>query len=203
MIGRLRGEIAVEEPDGTLIIDVNGVGYVVVTPLGTVGRAKTSQEGEVVLQVHTHVRDDAIELFGFATETERQLFRLLLGVQKIGPKTALGMLSALPPTELARAVAQGDLSRLSRVPGVGKKTAERLVLELKEKLPQFLHLKKSDAAGAGGANASRLAGALVNMGYRMAEAEQAVVALGDRVGTEPTADLLRDALAWLTQRRGP
>src|SRR5262249_12443517 len=134
MIGWLRGRVLVEEPSGALLIDVNGVGYEVNAPLGTLGRAREA-DGAIELFVHTHVREDALDLFGFANETERRTFRLLLGIPNVGPKTALGVLSALSVSELGRAVGAGDLGRLSKVPGIGKKTAERLVLELKDKLP--------------------------------------------------------------------
>src|SRR6478752_383767 len=134
MIGWLRGRVLAEEPSGALLLDVGGVGYDVNAPLGTLGRARAS-EGTIELFVHTHVREDALDLFGFATETDRQAFRLLLSIPNVGPKTALGVLSALTVSELSRAVGAGDLARLSKVPGIGKKTAERFVLELKDKLP--------------------------------------------------------------------
>ncbi len=199
MIGRLTGRVVAEDPDGALIVDVNGVGYEVKAPVGTLGRAERAGDAGVVLHVHTHVREDALELFAFASDGERDVFRLLIGVQKIGPKIALGLLSALPPADLAAALAAGDLARLSRVPGIGRKTAERLVLELKDKVTRG---RVVGVAAAGSGQANRLVGALVNMGYRSAEAEQAVSALGDRVRSEPAAELLREALAWLTQRRG-
>jgi Holliday junction DNA helicase RuvA len=196
MIGLLAGEIVDEAPDGTLIIDVAGVGWEVATPAGTRGRAGANGGGRAVLHVHTHVRDDAIDLYGFATRAERDAFRLLIGLPSVGPKTALGVLSALPLPELARAIERKDLGRLTAVSGVGKKTAERLILELGGKLPA--------AWSAGGApaparpdDAGRLVGALTNMGYRPSEAERAVRALGDRVGREPLSDLLRAALAQL------
>ncbi|MBN2196703.1 MAG: Holliday junction branch migration protein RuvA [Polyangiaceae bacterium] len=201
MIGRLTGRVVAEDADGAIVIDVQGVGFEVKMPVGSLGRAERSGSESVVLHVHTHVREDVLELFGFASDGEREVFRLLIGVQKIGPKIALGLLSALPPVDLATAIADGDLGRLARVPGIGKKTAERLVLELREKLTRS-RLAAPTAAGGTGQGA-RLVAALTNMGYRAAEAEQAVAALGERVRQVATADLLRDALAWLTQRRGP
>jgi Holliday junction DNA helicase RuvA len=201
MIGRLCGRMVTEEPDGSLVLDVHGVGYDVMAPLGTARRAGAAANAEgLVLHIHTHVREDSIELFGFATETERRVFRLLIGVPNVGPKTALGVLSALPSDELAGAVRDGDLARLGRVPGIGKKTAERLVLELKGKLPEVVRGSTAQRLGAEGRdNAARLQGALTNMGYRAAEAEQAVKALGGRVNSEPDSELLREALAWLTR----
>ena len=201
MIGRLCGKVVAEEPDGALVLDVHGVGYDVMTPLGTVGRASSAGNADsLVLHIHTHVREESIELYGFSSEAERQVFRLLIGVPNVGPKTALGALSALPLEELGSAVRDGDVARLSRVPGIGKKTAERLALELKGKLPQATPGPSAGRAGVEGRdNAARLAGALTNMGYRAAEAERAVEALGGRVNREPLAELLREALAWLTR----
>lgn len=200
MIGRLAG-IVVATNEGTITVDVGGVGYEVHVPGGTVGKSSSGPASEtprVTLYVHTHVREDALDLFGFSSELERIVFKLLIGVPNVGPKTALGILSALPPPELASAVADKDLARLTAISGIGKKTAERLVLELKEKLPHMAELrvapKTPDRASDDGA---RLLGALTNMGFRPAEAERAVAALGDRIGKEPLADLLKAALARL------
>ncbi|HMR06273.1 MAG TPA: Holliday junction branch migration protein RuvA [Polyangiaceae bacterium] len=195
MIGRITGKVVAEEATGLLLVDVHGVGFEVLTPVGS--RARAASTGELVtLQVHTHVREDAFELFGFATETERRLFRLLIGVPNVGPKLALGTLSALPVEELRTAVAQGDVARLTRVPGIGKKTAERLVLELKDKLEREVAVGSAPQPKSG--DAERLLSALTNMGYRAQEAQRAVSALGDRVGSTPMVDLLREALAHLT-----
>ncbi len=133
MIGRLRGRVAPDEVSGLVLVDVGGVGYEVTTPAGALGRAKRVGD-DVELVIHTHVREDAFELFGFASDRERQVFRLLLSVPNVGPKTALGVLSALPIGDLSRAVRNGDVARLTKVPGIGKRTAERLVVELKDKL---------------------------------------------------------------------
>ena len=199
MIGRLTGRIVAEEPSGALVLDVGGVGYDVMTPVGTLGRAATPTGGQVLLHVHTHVREDALELFGFATEADRRVFRLLIEVPNVGPKTALGVLSALPVEELSRCVDAADFARLSKVPGIGKKTAERLALELKEKLAKLgLAAAATRPAVSGSEDGRRLLNALTNMGYRASEAERAVKSLADRVGQEPLADLLRDALAHLT-----
>jgi len=195
MIGWLRGRVIAEEPTGTLVLDVQGVGYELTAPIGTLGRAK-SHGDETELWVHTHAREDSLELFGFASEADRRVFRLLIGVPNVGPKTALGVLSAIPIDELSRAVQTSYHARLSRVPGIGKKTAERLVLELKEKLPR---LEPRGPAPTGDGDASSLLlRALTHMGYRPAEAERAVKALGNRVGSEPMGELLKAALAELT-----
>jgi Holliday junction DNA helicase RuvA len=199
MIGRLRGRVLSDEATGAAVVDVQGVGYEVSTPVGSVARARSDASSEVELWIHTHVREDALDLFGFATELDRRVFRLLLGVPNVGPKTALGVLSALAVDDLARAVERGDHARLGKVPGIGKKTAERLVLELKEKL-RGLDSGSTPAAPVQslGTEADRLLSALVGMGYRAGEAERAVSALGPKLSTEPLANLLREALAKLT-----
>lgn len=198
MIGRLVGNV-VAIGDSALTVDVGGVGYEVHVPRGTLGRSgSSSAEGSrVTLHVHTHVREDALDLFGFASELERVVFRLLIAIPNVGPKTALGILSALPPPELASAVADRDLKRLTAISGIGKKTAERLVLELKEKLPQLAELRATGAPERPSDDAARLLGALTNMGFRQAEAERAVAALSDRIGKESLSELLKAALAKL------
>ena len=200
MIGRLRGVVVCEEAAGTVVLDVHGVGYELTTPLGAVARARRAATDDVLeLFVHTHVREDGIELFGFASEAERRVFRLMIGVPNVGPRTALNALSALPLAELTHAVHAADVARLSRVPGIGKKTAERLVLELRGKLAGLESEAVAERPEAGTEEtAERLVAALTNMGYRAAEAERAVRSLGDRVGGEPVPELLRQALAWLT-----
>src|SRR5262245_3118091 len=141
-----------------------------------------------------------MDLYGFASEVERRVFKLLIDVPNVGPKTALGVLSALPPAELAQAVAAKDVARLTRIDGVGKKTAERLVLELRERLQKVSDLASTERAapGAPAGDEGRLVGALTNMGYRLPDAQRAVRALGDRVGRESLSQLLRDALAGLS-----
>jgi holliday junction DNA helicase RuvA len=197
LIGRLVGNV-VATNDGTVIVDVSGVGYEVHVPGGTLGRTSSAPgDPRVTLYVHTHVREDTLDLFGFSSELERVVFKLLISVPNVGPKTALGILSALPPPELASAVADRDLARLTSISGIGKKTAERLVLELKEKLPRMAELRAPSLAPKKHDDAARLLGALTNMGFRQAEAERAVASLGDRVGKEPLAELLKAALATL------
>jgi Holliday junction DNA helicase RuvA len=200
VIGRLSGKVVAEEPDGSLVVDVGGVGYEVRAPLGTLGRAAPGVDGRVVLYTHLHVREDILDLYGFSSEVERRVFKLLIDVPNVGPKTALGVLSALPPGELAAAVAAKDVARLTKIDGVGKKTAERLVLELRERLQKVSELGRLPAAVANAVSGDegRLIGALTNMGYRLPDAQRAVRALGDRVGSEKLADLLRDALATLS-----
>ena len=182
MIARLTGRLLDKQPN-RIVVDVGGVGYDVAVPLSTfytLGEAGAP----VSLRIHTHVREDAIALFGFATALELLLFERLIGVSGIGPKVALSVLSGIEPEELVRAVRTQDTARLTAIPGVGKKTAERIGLELKDRLPHAL----VGAAGApvpageaGGGLRDDLLSALVNLGYHRAAAEKAI----DRVVTRP------------------
>ena len=200
MIGRLTGRIAEDGADGTVILDVGGVGYEVLVPMGTGGRAASDATGCVTLYVHTHVREDAFLLYGFASRSERAAFRELIGVSSIGPKLAANILGVLSVSELASAVVTGNLKALTRVPGVGKKTAERIALELKDKLSAHSRPAASSLAdaSAGGRPGDLLHGALTRMGYKPAEADRAVAALGDRIATVALTDLVREALALLS-----
>jgi len=174
VIAHLRGRIFEKHPN-RLVLDINGVGYNVFVPLSTfygLGEPGT----ETALRIHTHVREDALVLYGFATLLEQDLFERLIGVSGIGPKVALAVLSGIEPLELIRAIERGDLARLTAIPGVGKKTSERIVLELKDRLPRA-HV----AAVAAGVVASEpsterddVLSALVNLGYHRPLAEKAV-----------------------------
>jgi Holliday junction DNA helicase RuvA len=206
MIGRLTGRVLAQETDGGIVLDVAGVGYELAAPLGTLGRARSDDAGRVTLWVHTHVREDALALYGFADETERAAFRALLAVSNVGPKIAVAVLGALPAHELARAVAGRNLGALTAVSGIGKKIAERLLLELRDKLPV---LTAPSAGGAGGsvhatpnaplAGDDRLRAALTGMGFKPAEAERAVQALGVRAEGTPFEELVREALGILAR----
>lgn len=203
MIGRLVGKLVSDDVDGTILLDVAGVGYEVTVPLGAVGRARGSTKAgpnDLTLFIHTHVREDHFDLFGFASPEERVVFRLLLGLPGVGPKLALAVLSSLPPEELCQAVQANDIKRLNKISGVGRKTAERLVLELRETLPK-LGLgqgKAKSVPSPPSSDEARLIGALTNMGYKPIEAERAIKALEGRLGHEPISDLLRAALAELS-----
>ena len=173
MIAHLRGRISEKHPN-RVIVDVGGVGYEVFIPLSTF-YGLGAPGGDIVLRVHTHVREDALQLFGFATELEQQLFERLIGVSGIGPKVALAVLSGIEPQELIRAIERGDLARLTAIPGVGKKTSERIVLELKDRLPRV-----PEAAVAAGLESpvesalqDDVVSALVNLGYHRPLAEKA------------------------------
>jgi Holliday junction DNA helicase RuvA len=205
MIGRLTGKVAAQEPDGGVVLDVGGVGYELTVPLGTLGRCR-ADDGAITLWVHTHVREDALALYGFSDENERRAFRTLLGVSNVGPRIAVAVLSALPAAELGAVVARRDLGALTSVPGVGKKIAERLLLELRDRLPAA-----PPAAGpaptaerpraAATDTEERLRGALTGMGFRPAEAERAVSGLvsDGRIDRAPFEELIREALASLAR----
>lgn len=196
MIGHLRGQIFEKQPN-RIVVDVNGVGYDVFVPLSTfygLGEAGA----EIALRIHTHVREDALLLYGFATKLEQDLFEKLISVSGIGPKVALSVLSGIEPNDLITAIAHDDLARLTAIPGVGKKTSERIVLELKDRLPKATQLPERAAADAG-ATALRddLISALLNLGYHRPLAEKAVDAAGKKAsGFE---DTLRQALRELAK----
>ena len=205
MIGRLRGVVADRGLDGSCVLDVNGVGYEVFVPLGTLGRLPEGEE--VTVHVHTHVREDAIVLFGFADATERAAFRTMLDVSGVGPKLALAVLSALDAHAVARAIAAGDATPFRGIPGVGKKIAERLLLELRDKLPSIVIRAGGGIPIPAGAAAPRpgvapggplavVQGALVTMGFKPHEASGAVARIEATAGRTPD-DLLREALSYL------
>lgn len=202
MIGRLKGIVIEESPEGELMLDVNGVGYELRMPLGALGRVKIEPDGSRIVYVHTAYKQDGVDLYGFPTLSERAIFRALISVPNVGPRTANTILGSVPIQELAAAIEAGDVSRLSKVPGIGKKTAERLVVELSGKLSLAARQPTSPAPGAPTktVKAERLATALTNMGYRGAEAGRAVEALGERLETLNVAEALRDALAFLSRR---
>ncbi len=179
MIARLRGRVAARTSTG-IVLDVNGVGYAVAaTP--SVARLG---DGEITIETHLHVREDALQLYGFATAEERDLFELLLGVTGVGPKVALALVSGSTPAELRRAIALDDLKRFEAIPGIGRKTAQRVVLELKEKL------SAGDAlAPPGGDLTAR--DALVGLGWSLVDAERALAGLDPDL---PVEEQVRHAL---------
>ena len=135
VIAHLRGRILEKQPN-RIVVDVGGVGYDVSVPLSTFyGLGEPGSD--IALRIHTHVREDALSLYGFATRLEQELFERLIAISGIGPKVALAVLSGIEPAELIRAIERGDLARLTAIPGVGKKTSERIVLELKDRLPKM------------------------------------------------------------------
>ena len=193
MIGRLTGTVDLNDPD-TVLVDVSGVGYLVQTSSRTSG--SLVQGERTTLLVETQVREDSITLFGFADRGERDWFRLLTGVQSVGGRVALSLLSVLGPGELLAAVASGDRKALSRADGVGPKLAARIVNELKDRMGSQGIPAASDGAAAGAAEEA--VSALVNLGYGRAEAFGAVAGARRRLGTEAGLDdLIRAALGEL------
>lgn len=179
MIGHLRGPILEKEPP-TLVVEAGGVGYTVDAPLSTFYHLPAVGE-EVSLRIHTVVRDDAIQLFGFLSRDEQRLFTALLRVTGVGAKLALQVLSGLPPAELWRCVQDNDLGRMSQVPGIGKKTAQRLVMELRDTLDQPAPGEAGAPGGGAGSGGPRreAVAALQELGYSAEQAERAIGAVGD------------------------
>ena len=192
MSARLHGRIVEKHPH-RVIVDVHGVGYDLHIPLSTFyGLGEPG--ADAVFRVHTHVREDTLALFGFATALELRVFEKLIGISGIGPRLALAVLSGIEPAELVRAVGRGDVRRLTGIPGIGKKTAERMGLELRDRLPAVLETgPEAEAGEEPGAARSDLVSALVNLGYTRPPAERAVdAALG--AGDGSFEQVLRRAL---------
>jgi len=196
MIAQVRGRLLRKEPQEA-IVDVGGVGYRVTIPLSTFYRIG-EPGSEVTLLTHTHVREDALALFGFLTLVEQALFERLIAVSGVGPKLAVGVLSGIEAPDLVTALRASDIARLTRIPGVGKKTAERLVLELKDKL----HDLPSSAAAttAPGGAADDIVSALVHLGYSRPEAERAAERAMREHSEGRFEDLLRFALQVVSRR---
>lgn len=199
MIGLLRGRLVEKRPN-QVIVDVGGVGYLVAVPLSTFA-AFGELHGEVTLLIHTHVREDALALYGFLSAREKHLFELLLGASGVGPTLALKILSGMNVEELVPAIRTGDLARLTKIPGVGRKTAERMVVELKDKLEAVVETEKPAAASPAGAEAD-VRSALVNLGYDERAAEAAVGEARRRAGSSNFETLLRASLAALSEPKG-
>lgn len=197
MIAHLAGTL-LEKQLQKLIVDVGGVGYDVTVPLSTT-YAIGEPGARVVLRIHTHVREDALQLYGFATALEQSLFERLISVSGIGPKVALSVLSGIEPVELARSIRSSDVARLTRIPGVGKKTAERMVVELKDRLADS-GITETAPSRPGDDVRDDLLSALVNLGYQRASVEKTVdkvLAAAEDRSFEP---LLRATLKLLMAR---
>jgi Holliday junction DNA helicase RuvA len=198
VIGQLRGQILRKSPQEVLL-DVGGVGYRVLIPVSTfyrLGEAGAS----VDLRVHTHVREDALALYGFLSESEQALFERLIEVAGVGPKLAINILSGIEAPELVAALREADVARLTRIPGVGKKTAERLVLELREKVSALAAADAAPAAAAPGGMKQDLLSALVHLGYSRPEAEKGAERALREDADGRFEDLLRRALRVLSGR---
>ena len=177
MIAYLRGRVLEKQPS-RVIVEVSGVGYDVSVPLSTFYTAG-DPGAEIALRIHTHVREDQLSLYGFATALELTVFERLIGISGIGPRLALSVLSGMEPRELTIAIERGDLPRLTRIPGVGKKTAERIVVELRDRLPKALAGMADQVGVAAPADARRddLTSALGNLGYDRRAVDRAVDAV--------------------------
>jgi len=193
VIARLAGMV-VEKRGDAVVLDVQGVGYLVHVSLQSLGRIPP-EGGRAQLRCYTHVREDALQLFGFASAEEEELFHLLISVSGVGPKLGVNILSGMPATELAQAILQGEIPRLTKISGVGKKTAERLVLELRESI------RTSGLAGARPSQPPAVAAdqallsALLNLGYRPAAAERAAESARRNLGVAaPLEEQVREAL---------
>lgn len=200
MIGQLRGQL-LRKKANLILVDVQGVGYEIHIPL-TSFYELPAEGGEVTLRIHTHVREDALLLYGFATQREKDLFLKLISISGIGPKLAIVILSGARVEELAQAIADGNLPRLVAIPGIGRKTAERLVLELKSQITGFLIAQPEQSGPATGRTdglQEDILSALVNLGYPRAGAEKSLNAVLHSAECERSfEDLLRHTLRRLS-----
>ena len=194
MIAHLIGKLIYKSPDHS-IVDVNGIGYKIFTPLSTYYVLPKTGES-LTLHIHTRVREDELKLFGFLTEEEQSIFEKLITINKVGPKLALGILSGMSPENLLTAIMSNDAARLSAIPGVGKKTAERLTLEMKDKLSDLtFELKhQQDTETPKGPYEDALS-ALVNLGYKKPQAEKSLKSAYNRIGKGSSLeDLIKESL---------
>ena len=198
MIALLRGHLLIKTPQYT-VIDVHGVGYKVFIPLSTFPKLPSHQE-EVTLHTYTNVREDAIQLYGFLSTEERDFFITLLTISGIGPKMGLNIMSGPSLSDLMEIVDQGDVKRLSMIPGVGKKTAARIVLELKEKLVPLSSL--DEKKGIDTKIATDALSALMNLGYPRVQAHEAIRVAGEVFQEMSLEELLREALKKLAKGQG-
>jgi len=200
MIGQLRGRLAEKRPNQVLV-DVGGVGYVVQVPLSTYA-ALGDLHTEVTLLIHTHVREDALALYGFVSAREKHFFEMLLSASGVGPTLALKILSGMSVEELVPAIRGSDLARLTRIPGVGRKTAERMVVELKDKLEAVAVETEKPAPSSPAGIEADVVSALVNLGYDGRAAESAVAEAKREAGAANFEKLLRGALQSLSAPKG-
>lgn len=199
MIGQLRGRLADKRPN-QVMVDVAGVGYLVAVPLSTYA-ALGELHTEVILLIHTHVREDSLALYGFLSSREKHFFELLIGASGVGPSLALKILSGMTVEELVPAIRGGDVVRLTRIPGVGRKTAERIVVELKDKLEAVTVAEEKQPVSKAGVEADVIS-ALVNLGYDGRQAESAVGEGKRSAGAAGFEKLLKAALQTLSAPKG-
>ena len=191
MIASLRGRV-VSSAAGATVLDVGGVGYRLATTTTASRRAAAAGDGEVTLLTHLHVREDALQLFGFASEAERSLFEMLLGVSGVGPKAALAIVSGYEPDQIRRAVQSGDHALFTSIPGIGRRTAERVVIDLKDKVGGLVMPTSVEAPTPAGNQHTAARDALVGLGMSVAEAEAALRPIDE---TLPVEERVRLALS--------
>ncbi|TDJ51900.1 MAG: Holliday junction branch migration protein RuvA [Nitrospina sp.] len=200
MIAHLKGRLLHKSPV-SLVVDVQGVGYEVFIPL-TAYYQLPECGATIALFIHTHLREESLKLFGFLNAEEKQMFELLIRISKVGPKIALAILSGMTAQDLTQAVFNNDISTLNTIPGVGRKTAERLALELKDKLSEMNLQPQTTAAATGSAPGNGLrddaVSALVNLGYKKAQAEQALRKVWRDEARPSLEELIRDSLNCLS-----
>ena len=206
MIAHLSGTLLAKHAT-SVVVEVGGVGYEVTIPVSTFYDLGDTG-GPVKLRVYTHVREDALQLFGFRTERERELFTMLISVSGIGPKSGVAMLSGLSADEIVSAIRSNNLARLTSIPGVGRKTAERLVIELRDKMPKLSSPALDEEIGAGAAGGAAptedalrddTLSALLNLGYQKAAAEKAITSAVQEGGDISVEVILRRALRLLAK----
>jgi Holliday junction DNA helicase RuvA len=194
VIARLSG-VVLEKRGDAVVLDVQGVGYLVHLSLQSLGRVP-DEGGRTQLRCYTHVREEALQLFGFATAEEEKLFHLLISVSGVGPKLGLNILSGMPAPELAAAIVHAELARLTKISGVGKKTAERLIMELKDRIREsgLIGARPSQPPAVSSPDAALLS-ALINLGYRPTAAERTAETVRRNLGAAaPLEEQLREAL---------
>ena len=198
MIAHLSGKLTYKSPV-TIIIDVNGVGYQVFIPLSTF-YALPELESKISLGIHTHMREEALKLFGFYTIDEKKIFEKLITINKVGPKLALTILSGMPPADILSTIDSNDIVKLSTIPGIGRKTAERLILEMRDKLDGLsLDFVAKKGPGPEKGLFDDALSALVNLGYKKSQAEQTLKKVyAEKVGDTSIESLIKDCLNLLS-----
>ena len=198
MIAHLSGKLTHKSPV-TIIIDVNGVGYQVFIPLSTF-YALPELESKISLGIHTHMREEALKLFGFYTIDEKKIFEKLIAINKVGPKLALTILSGMPPADILSTIDSNDIVKLSTIPGIGRKTAERLILEMRDKLDGLsLDFVAKKSPGPEKGLFDDALSALVNLGYKKSQAEQTLKKVyAEKVGDTSIENLIKDSLNLLS-----
>lgn len=195
MIAKISGRLLEKAPT-RILVEVNGIGYEIQIPLSTFEKVGAVNEN-TSLFTHLHVREDALQLFGFATAAEKQLFQHLLSVSGIGPKLAQSILSSSTAENFCRHIIKNELAALTKIPGIGKKTAERLVLELRDRLARWMPEAAETAIAAPSASEEETIAALVSLGYSQASAQRAVEQVRQEAGALPVEELIKRALRYI------